>query len=299
MKKIIITGANGFVAQAIIAQLDKEPDIEIHGISKGLCRLDVSNYKKFHYHPLDITDGLAVNKIVTDIHPDFTIHCAAISHADLCETDKPFCWQTNVTATRFLIDAAKLCHAGFCLLSTNFVFDGENGPYTENNFTNPIMYYGSSKLAAEKALLESGIPNAFVARTVLVYGKKLPNGRHNLLTWAYENLQQNKPIKVVCDQLRTPTYVHDLAKGIIALMNKNAKGIYHLSGTEVLTPYEMVMRIASQFNMDSSLIEKVDASSFKEVATRPLKGGFICTKAKNETGFLPTPFTKAMAEIFE
>lgn len=296
--KILVTGANGFVAQEIISQLITHTSFEIIATSKGECRIEETIGNRIKYFNADITDGVAVDNLVMEQQPHYIIHCAAISHAEICETNQPLCWNTNVTATRFLLDAAKKTGAGFCLLSTNFVFDGEAGPYTETDMPNPIMYYGSSKVAAEKAVLASGIANACVARTVLVYGKKHFAGRHNLLTWAYQNLLEGKTIKVVGDQMRTPTYVKDLAKGVMMLMQKNATGIFHLSGTELMTPYEMVIKMAGKLKLNKSLVEKVDVHSFKENPRRPLKGGFICTKAEKEIGYKPTSFKICLEEIF-
>src|SRR6185295_16216615 len=113
-----------------------------------------------------------------------------------------------------------------------------DGPYNESAIPGPINYYGSSKLAAEKAVMESGL-NWSIIRTVLVYGNIFAGNRNNIISWVKENLEKGKKIKVVSDQWRTPTYVEDLARGVLLGMEKNATGLFHISGEEMLSPYNM------------------------------------------------------------
>ena len=118
------------------------------------------------------------------------------------------------------------------------------------------------------------------------------------MTWVKENLEKENPIKVVSDQVRTPTYVEDLARGIQLIIAKNARGIYHLSGKEVLTPYEMAVQVADFFGLDKNLMEKVDASVFTQPARRPLKTGFIIDKAERELGYSPLSFMQGIRKMF-
>jgi dTDP-4-dehydrorhamnose reductase len=160
----------------------------------------------------------------------------------------------------------------------------------------PVNYYGSSKLAAEKAVMETDL-NWCIIRTVLVYGNILTGNRSNIISWVQENLTAGKNIKVVSDQWRTPTYVEDLARGILLVIEKNATGIYHISGDEMLTPYDMAIATANYLGLDKTLIEKVDASMFKQPAMRPAKTGFVIDKAKRYLGYKPLSFDEGLRKM--
>jgi dTDP-4-dehydrorhamnose reductase len=134
-------------------------------------------------------------------------------------------------------------------------------------------------------------------RTCLVYGNLLKGKRSNIISWVKESLEQGKTIQVVSDQLRTPTYVEDLAKGIALIIDKKATGIYHISGRDLLTPYDMAIKTANKFQLDTSKIVKVDASTFKQPGRRPLKTGFIIDKARKELGYEPRSFEEGISHF--
>lgn len=296
--KILITGSNGLLGQHLVKMLTETTPHEVVATGKGICRLPFTATPLFNYHPLDITDGVAVQTFMKLHKPDVVVHAAAMTQPDPCELDPIACWELNVTATRFLIDAAEEVKAFFIFLSTDFVFDGLHGPYTETDIPAPVNYYGSSKLAAEKSVMESSLLQWAIVRTVLVYGNILVGNRSNVISWVKENLEIEKPIKVVGDQWRTPTYVEDLAKGIILVIQKKATGIYHISGEEGLSPYDMAVATAAYLHLNKSLMTKVDASIFTQPARRPLKTGFIIEKAKNMLGYQPLTFKDALKKMY-
>ncbi|MES2890858.1 MAG: SDR family oxidoreductase [Bacteroidota bacterium] len=294
--KILITGANGFLGQHLIKRLLDETTHLIIATGKGEQRTPFQS-TSLEYVSLDLCDGVAVHHLMDMLRPDLVVHCAAMTQADECEVNEIDCWNINVTATRFLLDAAKKTGARFILLSTDFVFDGAAGPYRESDTANPVSYYGSSKVAAEKSVMESGL-DAAVVRTCLVYGDVVTGTRNNIVTWVKNNLQDGKSIKVVSDQLRTPTYVEDLSAGIQLLIDKKASGVYHISGEELLSPYDMAIATADHLGLDKSLIEKVDASTFSQPAKRPARTGFVIDKAKSELAFKPLSFKEGLAKMF-
>lgn len=294
--KILITGANGLLGQHLLKLLMDTSTHELIATGRGPSRIPFSDSGSYHYFPLDITYGMAVLSFIEFHQPDIIIHTAAITQVDECESDPVACWDTNVTATRFLISAAESVAARFIYISTDFVFDGLNGPYKETDLAGPINYYGSSKLTAEKAVMESGL-HWCIIRTVLVYGNILVGNRNNIISWVQNSLTEGKKIKVVSDQWRTPTYVEDLAKGIALAVEKEAKGLYHISGEEMLSPYDMAMATADYLGLDKSLIEKVDASIFTQPAKRPAKTGFIIDKAKTDLGFVPLGFKEGLRRM--
>jgi dTDP-4-dehydrorhamnose reductase len=178
-------------------------------------------------------------------------------------------------------------------LSTDFIFDGENGPYDEEAEANPVSYYGESKLAAEQLILESKIDWA-IARTVLVYGIAQDMSRSNIILWVKKSLEEGKEIQVVDDQWRTPTLAEDLAKGCLLIAEKKAKGIFNISGDDLLTPYEMAVKTANFFKLPQSSMTKTDSTKFKQTAKRPPKTGFILDKAKKELGYQPHTFEEGI-----
>jgi dTDP-4-dehydrorhamnose reductase len=294
--KILVTGSNGLLGQHLIKMLIETNDHHIVATGRGQNRLPFEISEQYNYFPLNITDGIQVYNFITAHQPDIIIHAAAMTQPDPCELDQIGCWEINVTATRFLLDAAAAINARFIYISTDFVFDGLNGPYIETDETGPVNYYGSSKLAAEKSVAETALQWAIV-RTVLVFGNILVGNRSNVISWVKENLEQGKKIKVVSDQWRTPTYVEDLAKGILLVIDKSATGIYHISGEEGMSPYDMAVATADYLHVDKSLMEKVNAAVFTQPAQRPLKTGFIIEKAKKELGYQPISFQEALGKM--
>jgi dTDP-4-dehydrorhamnose reductase len=294
--KVLITGSNGLLGQHLTKLLIETTEHTIIASGRGACRLPFEISDLYDYFSLDITDGIAVNEFVLAHQPDVIVHAAAMTQPDECEQHPVACWNINVTATRFLLDAAEKIHARFIYISTDFVFDGTSGPYKETDTPNPVNYYGSSKLAAEKSVMEGQLAWAIV-RTVLVYGNILVGNRSNVISWVKENLGNEKPIKVVSDQRRTPTYVEDLAKGILLVLEKNATGIYHISGEEEMSPYDMAVATADYLDLDKSLMTKVNAGTFTQPAQRPLKTGFIIEKAKKQLGYQPLNFKEALKKM--
>lgn len=249
------------------------------------------------YTDLDITDGAALQNFIVAERPEAIIHAAALTQVDECELNKPECYNVNVTATRFLIGAAEEIKARLVYLSTDFVFDGLNGPYAEEDEPSPVNYYGSSKLAAEKAVMESKLEWAIV-RTALVYGIVPAPGRKNIISMVTENLRASKRIRMVADQWRTPTFVQDLAEGVFLIIEKNARGVFHLSGDQLITPYDMAVATAKFFGLDSSLIEKITSEELDQPGKRPPRTGFIIDKAKKTLGFAPVPFEEGLQQLF-
>ncbi|MDB5276652.1 MAG: family oxidoreductase [Ferruginibacter sp.] len=293
--KILITGSNGLLGQHLVKMILDTTSYEVMATSKREPRLVIQD-SRIHYYSLDITDGMAVNLLLEKLRPDTIIHCAALTQVDECEQDPIKAWEINVTATRFLVEAAKQINAFMIFVSTDFVFDGIHGPYKETDEVNPVSYYGSTKVAAEKAVAESGLPYAIV-RTCLLYGNILFGTRSNVISWVKENLEQGQKIKVVSDQWRTPTYIEDLAKGILLIAEKKVTGLFHISGKDFLSPYDMAMATAEYLHLDASLIEKVDAAVFTQPAKRPATTGFIIDKAKNELGYEPLSFKEGLQKM--
>ena len=291
--RILVTGANGLLGQKLINQLSERTDIQLIASGRGANRNPVGNYE---YVTLDVTDQEDVTEKLGSSRPDVIIHTAAMTHVDQCEGDREGCWLQNVIAVEYLVKAAKRMDTFFIHLSTDFVFDGEAGPYKEDDEPNPISYYAESKLASEKIVMNSGVKWA-IARTMLVYGIAHDMSRSNIILWVKKSLEEGKQIKVVNDQWRMPTLAEDLARGCILLAEKQIEGIFHLSGKDMLTPYDMAVETADFFDLDKTLIEEVDGSIFTQPAKRPPKTGFILDKAINLLGYNPVSFREGIKEL--
>jgi dTDP-4-dehydrorhamnose reductase len=291
-KTILITGANGLLGQKLVELLVQESTVDLIATARGENRLPNTN--GYRYVSLDITQSKEVNTVFETYKPDVVIHTAAMTNVDTCETDQSGCELLNVTAVAFLIDACQKHDTFLCHLSTDFIFDGADGPYTEEATPNPISVYGASKLRAEKLIEASSIRWA-IARTVLVFGIVADMSRTNIILWVKKSLEDGKQINVVTDQFRTPTLAEDLAIGCWLIAQKEAEGIFNISGSDFLTPYEMAIKTANYYGLPTDLIKQADSSTFSQPAKRPPRTGFILDKAIRELGYQPRTFDEGIA----
>lgn len=294
MKRLLITGANGLLGQKLIKQMEQARDrYEVLATSRNPDHIPASPFK---IQALDITDQGAVEKAMDAFQPDTLINMAAMTQVDACEA---FQEDSRLINTEAPIQLGALCKdKGVHLvhLSTDFVFSGADGPYREEDTPQPVNFYGQCKLAAEQGLLEQKANHA-ILRTVLVYGIAPYMSRSNIVLWTRESLVKGKPIRVVTDQWRTPTLAEDLAAGTLLAADQEAQGIYHISGEDFMTPYEISMATAEVFSLDTSLISKADSSNFSQKAKRPPQTGFVIDKAKQELGYQPRSFKEGLAMV--
>ena len=289
--KILLTGANGLLGQKLVELIVKENEHELIATARGKNRLPIK--EGYTYQALDITNKSEVATVIDKYKPDAVINTAAMTNVDQCELEKAAGWDANVNSVAYLIEACEANNCYLLHLSTDFIFDGTKGPLTENEKPNPVNYYGDGKLAAENLVINSNLKWA-MARTVLVYGVVSDMSRSNIILWVKNSLENGKPINVVDDQWRTPTLAEDLAMGCYLIVKKQAEGIYNISGKDLLTPYDMAIKVRDYFNLDGSLISRADSSTFSQPAKRPLKTGFIIDKAKKYLGYNPHSFDKGI-----
>ncbi len=292
--KILITGSNGLLGQKLVHQLKKDAAVSLIATARGQNRL--SDQEGYLYKSLDITDRDAVLELCMALKPDVIINTAAITNVDYSEEHKEATDALNVDAVSYLLEACKQNNTHLVHLSTDFIFDGEAGPYDETATPNPLSYYGWSKLKAEELILQSGV-SASILRTVLVYGVAEEMSRSNIVLWAKGALENGTPIKVVNDQYRTPTLAEDLAQGCILAAKKRAQGIYNISGPDYMRVLELVKRVGAFWQLDTSVIQEIDSTTLSQLAKRPPKTGFILNKAKEELGYAPHTFEEGLALV--
>ena len=294
--KVLITGANGFLGQHLCKYLTLQ-GFQIVAASKGQCRIPSQFY--LQYASVDLVDRNAVQVLVQSFQPDIIIHNAALSKPDECNSNHALCIQQNVEVTDNLLKAFNELvspQKKFIFISTDFIF-GENGPHAEEDTTGPLNFYGTSKLMAEQQVIKSAVAYAII-RPVFIYGPKWDGLRGSFLHWIKSSLENQQPIKVVSDQLRTPTYVEDICKGIEQVIVQNKKGVYHLAGDEILSPYQMAITTATVLGLDTRLIEKVTSDTFIEPVQRAKRSGLIIDKAIEELNYQPISFEEGIKRTF-
>ena len=292
--KILITGANGLLGQKLVNILQQEK-ADFLATSRGESRILLEG---INYQSLDIENKDEVNEVVSRYKPDVIIHTAAMTNVDTCEQDRESCWKANVTAVENLVEAAEANKSFFIHLSTDFIFSGDSGPYSEDAKGEPVNFYGESKLASEEVVKKCKTPWAIV-RTVLVYGITPGMSRSNIILFVKNGLENGKPLQIVDDQVRSPTLAEDLAAGCLLVAKQKAEGIWHISGKDILTPYDMAIKTADFFKLDKSFINRTDSTKFTQPAKRPPRTGFIIDKAIEKLGYAPHSFEEGIAILAE
>jgi dTDP-4-dehydrorhamnose reductase len=215
-----------------------------------------------------------------------------MSKPDECNLHRDACLLHNVTATQYMVHAANQVNASLIYVSTDFVF-GDNGPHAEDALPAPLNFYGESKLLAEQ-YVKAHASNYAIMRPVFIYGPQLPGSRPSFLHWVKNNLQQGNAIRVVSDQQRTPTYVYDICKGLLAMMQLRVTGNFHLAGNDILSPYQMAMAVAQTLQLPTHLVQEVTSHTFAEPVQRAKKSGLLISKAKALLQYQPVPFTQGI-----
>jgi dTDP-4-dehydrorhamnose reductase len=292
MKKIIVTGSNGLLGQKVTELSIQDPEIELIATSIGPNRHNLKD--GYTYEELDVLDLDRLNELVEIYQPDSIIHTAAMTNVDACEAERAKCYALNVQSVKNLVDVCERKGIQLVHLSTDFIFDGENGPYSEEAEPNPLSYYGETKLESELILKNSSCRWA-ILRTIIVYGVVNDMSRSNIVLWAKGALEKGEPIHVVNDQWRMPTLAEDLAACCLLAVKKNASGVFNVSGKDLMSILEIVERVADHYGLNKSLIKAISADSLNQAAKRPKKTGFILDKAIVELGYSPHSFEEGMA----
>lgn len=291
MKRILVCGSNGLLGQRIALMLGGQTDYEVLNTSHH--RSFVFDHRLFDYTQLDLTRKSDVKSLISSFQPDVILNAAGATNVDWCETHREEAWNANVRGVEHLIEGARKVGARIVHVSTDYVFDGKSGNYVEEDRPNPINYYGKTKLAGENAIRISDIDHAIV-RTVVVYGSG-HQVKRNFALWVIESLKAGTPIRCVDDQVSTPTYVSDLASGIIRIAELGKSGLFHIGGSEKISRYDFATRIAEHFGLDASLIARIKSAELKQQAARPMDTTFIVLKAEIELNLKPSNIAQGLA----
>ncbi len=278
MRKICITGGNGLLGSKLLAEARNKYSL----VSIDLQESSLAQCGKLEYIQGDITDREEIIKQISRVHPDCVIHTAAFTNVDGCEKEKDKAWEVNVLGAENVALVCRDLKIKMIHISTDYVFDGKNGPYSETDEPHPIGFYGKTKLESEKRISEI-VEDFVIARTMVLYGY-FPGVRMNFVTWLIGKLRDGERVNIVTDQYGTPTLADDLARALIVLFEKGGQGLYNTAGSELISRYDFALRVAEIFDLDSSLIKKATSGHLKQPAPRPLQSGLRIDKIHTEMG---------------
>ena len=257
-------------------------ELEYRVVSIDLEPGPLAEYGHVVYIQGDITDAQGIHERIIGAKPDCVIHTAAFTDVDGCERERTKARQVNVDGARNVALTCKKLGVKMIHLSTDYVFDGQAGPYLEEDEPSPIGYYGETKLESESVIRQI-LDDYVIARTMVLYGYAL-GVRLNFVTWMVDRLRQENPVSIVDDQFGTPTLADDLARSLLTLYQKDGRGLYHTAGSECLSRYAFALSVADVFGLDASLISRTATADLNQASRRPLRSGLKIDKIRREMG---------------
>ena len=275
----MITGAEGQLGKAL--QIGLTDKFNILSTTRQPTQL-AKNQR--NVQKLDITDKENISNVLESFKPAIIINCAAYTNVDGSEINKDLAHQVNVEGLRNLIQLSDI-NTYLIQISSDYVFDGDNGPYSEDEHTFPVNYYGKTKLEAENILRGTRRKWAIFRPNVLYSSDLFSKG--NFFAWIYKSLLKNNSISVVSDQISNPTFNQQFVKAIFQCIIMDFEGILHIGSDDYMSRYEFAMEIAMVFGLDSALITKIDTDSLTRkvksyIAKRPLHSGLVVSKIEKE-----------------
>jgi len=298
--KILATGLTGLVGSRFMELLDEVYEFEHMSLSNGI----------------DILDKEAVFNKISSSEASVVIHMAAKANVDGCEKDKErdkellefknsqeaeeawrnekTAWAVNVFGTQNVVDACQKTNKKLVYISTDFVFDGTKKSYTEDEKPNPINWYAKTKYEGEKLIQNSGL-DYIIAR--IAYPYRAMFERNDFVRGLIEKLGKSEKLTMVWDHIMVPTFIDDIANALDILIRTEQKGIFHVVGSQRITPFNAAIAIAQEFGFDESLISKTTRNEyFAGKAPRP-----FCLYLKNDKisklGIEMSTFDKGLVEI--
>lgn len=286
MKKVLITGAFGQLGAACLERFN--PDYELLATDTHLPT------QSFDYQTqlLDITDLNSVEAVKNAFNPEIIINLAAMTDVDGCEREPIVAREINAAAVQNLFRGF---NGHFIQLSTDYVFDGLNGPYGETDVPHPINVYGRTKAEADQWLLDQA-GKVTIVRANVIFG--MTSGtKASFVKWVVEALTEKKPIRIVNDQINNPTWTVALADVIETIIRQKKIGIYHYGGAEFINRYEFALKIAEIFDLNPALIAPITTNELNQTAARPLKSGLRTKKVEKELGIHPISVETCLRKI--
>lgn len=264
----LVVGASGLIGYEFFRQNKNRDD----------WYFTYNTHKLQNFIQLDATNYDEVSNIVNKFKPTVVILPAALSNVNLCEVEQERAYKNNVGIVKnFIRSLDKSTHKKIVFFSTDYLFDGTKGPYSEDVSPNPINFYGKLKLMCEREIISSQI-DYLIIRTTVVFGWEMQ--RKNFLYQVIDTLKDNREFVVPNDQYGNPTYVKDLVYATQWLLEKGYSGVYNVVGNEYINREMFAKKIALFFGLDQNLVIGKPTSYFKGVAPRPLLGGLTNDKIR-------------------
>mgnify|MGYP001258704633 CR=1 FL=1 len=285
MKNILITGAYGQVGTSLRKVYNNDSDFNLI-----LSSLKIPHGKAGI--SLDVRNKVSINEIFKSFDIDIIIHLAALTNVDECEKHPKKAREININGTKNFCGNFE---GYFIYISTDYVFDGKNGPYNENYPVSPINIYGSTKLEAEKVVLGQSGDNLII-RSNVIYDYN-ENSEASFLNWIIDSLENKKKIKVVNDQYNNPTSAESLALAIYESVKSNLNGVVHWADKELINRYEFSLRIAKVFGLDTNLISPISTNELNQIAKRPLKSGLNSKFLSKKLNLRPLELDESLSKI--
>lgn len=281
-KRILVLGSFGKIGEALVKDIVQATDYELLALSK----YDESkkNYWKEYHYNCNILDFAALKNIVLDFAPDVIVNAAAYTNVDTSEEERADCWKLNVDLVNRISRYASILDSHLIHISSDYIFDGKNGPYSETSHPAPINFYGKSKLAAENILLSSNIEKTII-RTNFLYGTSLA-GKQNFVSGLINALKSGAKVSVVDSLYSNPILTTDIAFGIRRVIELHYSGIINFSGPDYVTRFQIAKKVAEIFELNPNHIIRSNLSDISFLAARPIKAGLISKKAADELGII-------------
>ena len=270
--KIFISGASGLVGSNCLQHFTEQG----HEVIGSYFSYPTAN--TVYFNTLDLQDEK--NFDVLTFMPDVIVHCGALTHVDYCEDHQEESYQKTVQSTINLIALAKQCNARLVYISTDYVFDGNHGPYSEDDAVNPLSVYAEHKLTGEKLSLEASEKN-LILRVTNVYGNEERN--KNFVSRIVDQCikKQKLTLTLPQDQYATPVNAWDIARAMLLLLKDKHAGIFHIASTDWMNRVELALNILKYFPDAEFDLKAITTKEMKQPAARPLLGGLLKTKFSN------------------
>ena len=260
-EKILIIGL-GMIGYELVKRF-QDLDYNVYIVT----RRDKGYFRDIPQYFLDITNKEKLCETVDRISPDFVVNTAAMTNVDLCEEERELAYKINALAAGYIGEICKDLKIPLCHISTDYVFDGEKGNYSEEDKVNPINYYGWTKTQGEILLNNLNYDDITILRISVPYC--FSPLKDNFFTWVLKSLKEGKVVNAVVDQWNTPTYVYEFTEGVVKIYERDIRGLYHFGGGERVSRYEFALKVAQVFGFDRNLINPIRSSELGWKAKRP------------------------------
>ena len=266
--KFLVTGSAGLIGRQVVKDLSETHEVfSCYNKSKpehgNIIKMDLLNHEM-------------ISNVMSEKKPDVVIHLGAMTAVDLCDTQQDNALKINSQATEILAKECSKINSFMVYVSTDYVFDGNSGMYEENDATNPLGFYGKSKLLGEKSI-QNFSSDWCIARTSTPFG--LHPTKKSFPIWVIENLQKQKQIDVLTDQFTSPTYVPSLSRMLIEISERHLTGIIHVAGASKISRYEMASLVSDKLGLDGKLLREISINDIKWEAQRPKDSSLNVSKA--------------------